>query len=228
MASSKLMFGSVAAAGTAATAGVSGMYLLKSDSDEKYIYELIKEDPTLEFLTSKSGEDSNWKSSWEKYRTENQSHEKDPWGITNWSSLKSQSNQNAPSDFLSKCDSYSQKKVKSNKDALYLSVAKWCTRDKRVAASSFLASDNKELLTSSTDKSDSAWKAAWDVYRNAYKNTNSNPWGIQDWDNKKNSDGQNAPDDFVSKCDAESKVLILSKEDPVYKNLSKYCTKAKA
>ncbi|AEW45840.1 hypothetical protein MHC_04920 [Mycoplasma haemocanis str. Illinois] len=225
MVSSKLMFGGMA---VSVTAGVGGMYLLKRDSKEKYIYELIKEDPILELLTSKSGSDDNWKKSWEKYRTDNQSLEKDPWGIANWSSLKSKASQNAPDDFLNRCDSHSKRKVKDNKEALYLEVAKWCTKDNRVTASSFLSSDNKELLTSSTNKSDGTWKAAWDAYRNTYKNTNSNPWGIKEWDSKKNSDGQDAPDDFISRCDAESKALILNKEDPVYKNLVKYCTKEKS
>ncbi|AEW45809.1 hypothetical protein MHC_04765 [Mycoplasma haemocanis str. Illinois] len=207
--------------------GVGGIYLLASADTEKYIYELIKEDVTLELLTSKNKEDEVWKGAWEKYRLENKSKDIDPWGIENWSSLKDNTQKNVPSEFLTKCESNSKKRVRSNKDSLYLEVSKWCTRDKRVEASSLLDSDNKSLLTSSTSASDSAWKAAWDAYRNDHKSTNSNPWKINNWDNLKSQDNQDAPSDFVSKCSEVAKSLVLDKEDPTYKELSKYCAKAK-
>ncbi|CBY93270.1 hypothetical protein HF1_12620 [Mycoplasma haemofelis str. Langford 1] len=225
MAINKLALGGAAAMGTA-TAGIGGAYLLKAD-DGRYIHELIKEDPTLELLTSKNVTDSDWKASWEKYRKENQSHEKDPWGIKDWKSLKSQADGNAPSDLLDRCEANSKKRVVDRRDPLYLEVVKWCVKDKRVEASSLLASDNKELLTSGTTASDSAWTTVWDTYWKDFKDTDSNPWGIGNWASLKANKGTSAPTDFISKCASEAKVLILSKEDPVYKNLSKYCTKNK-
>ncbi|CBY93212.1 hypothetical protein HF1_12040 [Mycoplasma haemofelis str. Langford 1] len=211
----------------AGTAGVGGMYLLKSGDSGKYIYELIDEDATLELLTSKNKEDENWKSAWEQYRIDNKSKDRDPWGIGNWSSLKNNAGKNVPQEFLNKCESNSKKKVGSKKDALYVEVSKWCAREKRVAASSLLDSDNKVLLTSDTQASDNAWKAVWDAYRNDYKETSNNPWGIQDWDNLKSKDNQNAPNDFMARCAEVAKALVLDKEDPAYQILSKYCTKAK-
>ncbi|AEW45837.1 hypothetical protein MHC_04905 [Mycoplasma haemocanis str. Illinois] len=225
MAINKLALLGVAATGTTA-AGIGGVYLFKSDYG-KYIYELINEDPTLELLNSKSVADSNWKASWEKYRKENQSQEIDPWGIKDWKSLKSQSDKDAPADLLDKCEAHSKKRVTSNKDPLYLQVSKWCTRDKRVEASSFLEADKKELLTSGTSASDSSWTTVWDAYWKDFKDTDSNPWGITNWASLKANKGNSAPTDFISKCASEAKALILNKEDPIYQRLSKYCTKTK-
>ncbi|CBY93208.1 hypothetical protein HF1_12000 [Mycoplasma haemofelis str. Langford 1] len=198
---------------------------------KKTIAQLIKDSGTKTLLTSSdSKEGTFWKEAWKSYREANKSKaaSQDPWIISeftgNYSSIQ---DQNAPSAFLSKCESLSREEVDDISDSRYIQVFNWCTRNYQVAASSFLDSDGKVLLTNSTAASHADWKAAWEVYRKEYKDANSRPWEIESWDTKKANEGQDAPTDFISRCDTESKVLVTDKSSVTYKNLSKYCTKNK-
>ncbi|AEW45805.1 hypothetical protein MHC_04745 [Mycoplasma haemocanis str. Illinois] len=201
---------------------------------KKTIAQLIKEAGTKVLLTDKDSlEGTFWKSAWKAYREANRGKavSQDPWSIGEFTgnySSQTIPDQNAPSAFVSKCESLSREVVDGISDVRYIHASNWCTRNYQVAAASFLDSDGKTLLTNSTAASHADWKAAWEVYRKEYKDSSSRPWEIASWDEKKSSEGQEAPSDFISRCEQESKVLISDKESTTYKNLSKYCTKSKS
>ncbi|AEW45121.1 hypothetical protein MHC_01275 [Mycoplasma haemocanis str. Illinois] len=84
---------------------------------------------------------------------------------------------------------------------------------------------DKRLLTSDIEASNQVWKDAWANYRN--NNKESNPWGIKTWSKVTQSvqSGDNAPDDFVSKCVYQGNLRVSNGSDSLYENALKYCTR---
>ncbi|AEG73516.1 hypothetical protein MHF_1280 [Mycoplasma haemofelis Ohio2] len=102
---------------------------------------------------------------------------------------------------------------------------------KKFSIASLIAQDSaKELLTKDKKQgSDADWQAAWTNYKNqnsSHSTENSDPWKIKNWINEKNQ--ANAPQDFMDRCDTESKKEVFDTSDPAYKNVYSWCTKAKA
>ncbi|AEG73513.1 hypothetical protein MHF_1277 [Mycoplasma haemofelis Ohio2] len=227
----------LAGAGAVGGTAAAGYKIFNQESEtpkaKKTISQLIKDSGTKTLLTaSDSKEGTFWKAAWKAYRTANKSSKasEDPWAVSGFTGNygSSISDEKAPDDFVNKCVSLSGKEVEGVMDGEYVQVSNWCTRDRKVAASSFLDSDSKVLLKESDGASGTDWKNAWEVYRKEHSASNTNPWNINEWAQKKDSEQQNAPTDFVSKCAAEATVLVEDKDSPIYQSLSKYCTKAKA
>ncbi|AEG73573.1 hypothetical protein MHF_1337 [Mycoplasma haemofelis Ohio2] len=224
--------------GTGAVGGTAwgGYKIFNSDKetpkDKKTISQLIKETGEKVLLTKEdSSESPFWKEAWKAYREANKKSKasEDPWSIDGFKGNYESNipDEKAPDAFMDKCVSLFNNEVEGVLDSQYIQVSNWCTRNHKVAASSFLYSDNKVLLTSTTPDSDGDWKASWEVYRKEYSSTNKNPWNIGDWENKKGKENENAPSDFISKCASEAAILVASKEAQEYQNILKYCTKAK-
>ncbi|AEW45834.1 hypothetical protein MHC_04890 [Mycoplasma haemocanis str. Illinois] len=222
--------------GAAGGTVLGGYKIFKSDKEtpkvKKIISQLIRETGERVLLTkADSSESPFWKAAWKAYREANKNFKtsEDPWSINGFKGNYDSSipDEKAPDSFIDKCVSLSNNEVEGMSDTQYTQVSDWCTRNYKVSASSFLYSDNKVLLTNTTANSDEAWKASWETYRKEYASSNKNPWNIQDWNNKKDKTGENAPQDFISKCATEASVLVPNKEALEYQNILKYCTKAK-
>ncbi|AEW45828.1 hypothetical protein MHC_04860 [Mycoplasma haemocanis str. Illinois] len=96
------------------------------------VADLLKKDKTKELLMKegKNGEDEDWKKAWSNYKNKNSSvttNGLDPLGIVDFVNKKN--DDNAPEDFLNKCDLESKKQVYSEKDEAYLKVSTWCTKE---------------------------------------------------------------------------------------------------
>ncbi|CBY93265.1 hypothetical protein HF1_12570 [Mycoplasma haemofelis str. Langford 1] len=86
----------------------------------------------------------------------------------------------------------------------------------------------KTLLQKSLGKDHDDWKAAWKGY--IEKNTNSttdgsDPLKVEGWAAKK-STTDSVPEEFLNRCDDESKKTVSSTSDAVYVTVSTWCTKA--
>ncbi|AEG73572.1 hypothetical protein MHF_1336 [Mycoplasma haemofelis Ohio2] len=86
----------------------------------------------------------------------------------------------------------------------------------------------KTLLQKSLGKDHADWKEAWKSY--IEKNTSSategsDPLKIDGWVNKK-STTDSVPEEFLNRCDDESKKTVSSTSDAVYVTVSTWCTKA--
>ncbi|AEW45799.1 hypothetical protein MHC_04715 [Mycoplasma haemocanis str. Illinois] len=124
----------VGVAGGTAAAGYKffgkGAAAEKITAIPKYtVSQLLERDKTKQLLnTSLAGSDGDWKAAYEKYRTGESSKDANPWQIPDWGTKKSQTNQNAPSEFISKCLEESKKEVIDDKDPIYSNVSAWCTK----------------------------------------------------------------------------------------------------
>ncbi|CBY92300.1 hypothetical protein HF1_02920 [Mycoplasma haemofelis str. Langford 1] len=96
---------------------------------------------------------------------------------------------------------------------------------KRTISSLLREKNPEKRLIIAAPPSDKAWKDAWANYRN--ENKDSNPWGIKTW-SKITQDvqsGDNAPDDFVSKCATQTILEVPNEKDSLYVEVLKYCTR---
>ncbi|CBY93269.1 hypothetical protein HF1_12610 [Mycoplasma haemofelis str. Langford 1] len=128
------------------TSGVGGYYgskmltskpKVKATREKFSIASLIAKDAKKELLSKegKQGSDSDWKAAWKNYKDQNPSAttaNSDPWQIPNW--LTAKSSDDAPTDFMNKCDTESKKEVFDTSDSAYTNVYKWCTKDKASSA----------------------------------------------------------------------------------------------
>ncbi|CBY93189.1 hypothetical protein HF1_11810 [Mycoplasma haemofelis str. Langford 1] len=128
------LLGASAAGGTAA----AGYKLLKKNGDMKEkpmtiqkhtVAKLLEQDKTKQLLDAKlEGSNEDWKAAYEKYRTGESSKDANPWQMPDWNNKKSQSGQNAPTEFISKFSEESKKEVVDDKDPIYVNVSTWCTK----------------------------------------------------------------------------------------------------
>ncbi|AEG73567.1 hypothetical protein MHF_1331 [Mycoplasma haemofelis Ohio2] len=85
----------------------------------------------------------------------------------------------------------------------------------------------KELLVKEGKNGEDAdWKKAWSNYKSKNSSVTANgldPLGIADFISKKSD--EKAPDDFLNKCDLESKRQVHSDKDEAYVKVSTWCTK---
>ncbi|AEW45781.1 hypothetical protein MHC_04625 [Mycoplasma haemocanis str. Illinois] len=102
---------------------------------------------------------------------------------------------------------------------------------RKISVAELLKQDKTKQLLERTGKNgqDTEWKAAWNNYttKNANHSENgSDPLKIENWSSVK-SQGD-APEDFLNKCESESKKDVVDTKDPVYVNVSTWCTKTVA
>ncbi|CBY92866.1 hypothetical protein HF1_08580 [Mycoplasma haemofelis str. Langford 1] len=100
----------------------------------KKIAELLGDEEGIE-LIPETGADSDWTSSWGKYRESQKASngssykETDDWGISSWKEDKDK--ETLSNGFKSKClDNSKQDIDKGSEDKLYQQVKSWCTRIK--------------------------------------------------------------------------------------------------
>ncbi|AEW45127.1 hypothetical protein MHC_01305 [Mycoplasma haemocanis str. Illinois] len=100
-------------------------------------------------------------------------------------------------------------------------------KDKKVEIAVLLKTShpNKRLITSKS-VSDDSWKKAYKAYREANKDKIKDIWNLKDWTKPSATvDETNATDDFISKCNSNSKLEVDGSSDPLYEQVLAYCTR---
>ncbi|AEW45157.1 hypothetical protein MHC_01455 [Mycoplasma haemocanis str. Illinois] len=98
---------------------------------------------------------------------------------------------------------------------------------KKVSISSLLRSVNPEKrLITATEVKDADWKSSYKLYRDQNKNNEKDIWNLKGWSKPTTPVTlTDATQEFLSACDANSKVEVSGKEDPLYKQVLAYCTR---
>ncbi|CBY93145.1 hypothetical protein HF1_11370 [Mycoplasma haemofelis str. Langford 1] len=209
-----LLFKSLAGIGgvSAVTGAAIGIPKLLEDKGE-LISELIKtKNPNKRLITSQSLEDADWKKSWEDYRKANKNAKKgeDSFQLSDWSgSITTDiTDSTASQSLLNACSSNSKKRVVESSQ-LYKDVLNYCTRDTLI--SDLLKESGKTPLLKSEAANSAGWKAAWERYRIANKDKDSDDWKLQDFNGQKNQASQQAWETFRTQCETNLNSKDISK-----------------
>ncbi|AEW45097.1 hypothetical protein MHC_01155 [Mycoplasma haemocanis str. Illinois] len=164
---------------------------------KKPIYELIKTLNRDKRLISKSetGNSKEWQAVWKLYKEEYQNKESNPLSINSEQLKNSTSNQDAPTEFMNKCESFSRELVLDEKNGRYQDVIKYCTRNTLVQ--DLVSESGRKLI----DETNGNWSESWKSYRaaNSGKGNNQDTWQLSDWESKKNADST-ISDNLKVKC----------------------------
>ncbi|CBY92292.1 hypothetical protein HF1_02840 [Mycoplasma haemofelis str. Langford 1] len=221
----KVALGLGAASATAAGAAYAGGAFSPSG---ELISKLIKTaNPDKREITSTSGEDTNWKEAWKRYRQDNKSKNtgEDVWKLKDWQKPEAGTINNdvaAPTSFIDECKSRLSKKVSGTESDLYKEVLKYCVRDTLV---SDLVSETTGK-TSLVDVEDSTnWDRVWNLYKthNNGKENGQDTWALNDW--KQEKEKPNAPQSFKTACKNKLATKTGDKSHPDYLNFLSWCTK---
>ncbi|AEW45835.1 hypothetical protein MHC_04895 [Mycoplasma haemocanis str. Illinois] len=109
--------------------GISdSLYLevVKNCSKEFKVEDLVTSEGKRTKLNSASGDDAEWKSSWQDYIRNSPDNK---WNIENWASAKLTPD-TVPQDFKTKCTSKLAEKAFGIKDIKFENVIAWCTKNK--------------------------------------------------------------------------------------------------
>ncbi|AEW45135.1 hypothetical protein MHC_01345 [Mycoplasma haemocanis str. Illinois] len=110
--------------------------------------------------------------------------------------------------------------------ALYVSGI-FKNRVKKIAIYSLLndANPEKRLITSKAVEDD-VWKKAYMTYRTENKSLDKDIWNLKDWNKPSNPVIEtNATEEFISKCEFNSKVKVTGTDDLLYRQVLAYCTR---
>ncbi|AEG73575.1 hypothetical protein MHF_1339 [Mycoplasma haemofelis Ohio2] len=102
--------------------------VVKNCSKEFKIEDLVTSVGKREKLNSSSGDDAEWKTSWQDYIKNSPDNK---WNIENWSSSKSTPD-TVPPSFKTTCTSKLAEKAFGVKDIKFENVVAWCTKDKTI------------------------------------------------------------------------------------------------
>ncbi|CBY92316.1 hypothetical protein HF1_03080 [Mycoplasma haemofelis str. Langford 1] len=99
--------------------------------------------------------------------------------------------------------------------------------ENKTAISSLIKNTNPEKrLITSKGVGDDVWKKAYKAYREANKDNEKDIWGLKDWTKPNDPIVEtNATEEFISKCDSNSKAEVSNKDDLLYKQVLAYCTR---
>ncbi|AEW45547.1 hypothetical protein MHC_03435 [Mycoplasma haemocanis str. Illinois] len=190
------------------------------------VSELFKKSRNKVLLTSSSTVEE-WNSAWIRYRDANKTQVSDVWNISGFSSKTTESN--AFQEFKNTCESKYSLRVKGTEDINYKRIQDWCTRPKKIKE---LLMDEKEVEFIPENGADSDWKASWNTYREAHKESNgtsykaTDTWTLTNWSNDKGNDTLST--NFKSKClEQAKKDIVNGKEDELYTQVKSWCTRKK-
>ncbi|AEW45131.1 hypothetical protein MHC_01325 [Mycoplasma haemocanis str. Illinois] len=98
---------------------------------------------------------------------------------------------------------------------------------KRISIFSLMRNVNPEKrLITVTAVGDVDWKSSYKIYREQNKNNEKDIWNLKGWSKSLDTTTLiDATSEFLSACDANSKVEVSGKEDPLYKQVLDYCTR---
>ncbi|CBY92296.1 hypothetical protein HF1_02880 [Mycoplasma haemofelis str. Langford 1] len=198
---------------TVAGAAYAGGFFDKESKTEAVSSLLKIFNPNKRFITTSEGSDSHWKANWDQYKKD-----KDIWKLKD-RNKSSSSDENAPSYFISECQTRRSSQVSGAESDLYKEVLRYCTRDTLVKD---LISENatgRRLLLSSDDKT--IWQPVWDDYKTKYANS-ADAWSLEQWDTKKSE--SDVPEVFKQACSKKSEEPSFKVGDEKYQNVLTWCT----
>ncbi|AEG72584.1 hypothetical protein MHF_0304 [Mycoplasma haemofelis Ohio2] len=169
----------------------------ESPKTKRSIRELIanlKKDKRI-ISKSEAGNSKEWQEAWKLYKGDHQNSESNPFSISSEKLKDSVSDQNAPTEFMSKCESLSSEEVLDEKDSKYQDVLKYCTRNTLVQ--DLVLESGRNLI----NETNGNWSESWKSYRaaNSGKGNNQDTWKLSDWESKKNDDST-ISDNLKVKC----------------------------
>ncbi|CBY93114.1 hypothetical protein HF1_11060 [Mycoplasma haemofelis str. Langford 1] len=209
-------------AGGVASSAAGINYLITSKGFS--ISELVKsKSPNKrKLIKSSNGSEDAWQKSWKAYREEFNNSNKNPFSLVLTKGTVTSTN--ATQEFMSACETWESRNVKSTEDEDYKVFLKYCTRNTLM---SDLVSENprrKALTKSDTESNAQGWKDAWADYKkkNPYVQDRKGVWDLSDWSTKHNQD--NAPVTFMTRCDTELKREYYDIEGEDYNRVISWCT----
>ncbi|CBY93152.1 hypothetical protein HF1_11440 [Mycoplasma haemofelis str. Langford 1] len=197
-------------AGATATAGVGALAVngLPFSGEKESISSLLSKDPTKRAIAD--GED--WTKAWAEYKKS----AKDIWSLG--------SGDDVPPTLKSECKSRLEFKVSGTNSEEYKHFLSYCTRDTLI--SDLLKDAQETPLSSSEGPETDGWKKAWDSYIKANKEKSGDVWSVTDFQSKKNTSNENAPEDFRKKCETHLGSKDISNTD-LFNQVKSWCTKPK-
>ncbi|AEW45080.1 hypothetical protein MHC_01070 [Mycoplasma haemocanis str. Illinois] len=213
----------------AGTATVGGVLTYKSfiKPTTHSIRDLLAVKNPEKRLISKAtnGSSTEWKAAWKLYLSNYKKNGKNPFSLNkNKPDTEPDGNENAPSEFMNKCEELSRDMVVDKEDNRYKNVLAYCTR---VTLVSDLISENypsKKVLSKDEAGSTDGWKKAWSNYKtfNTNKTKGKDAWNLSDWPTQ-NED--NAPNTFIDKCAEKVRMATFDLNNEDYLNAVKWCTR---
>ncbi|CBY92258.1 hypothetical protein HF1_02500 [Mycoplasma haemofelis str. Langford 1] len=212
----------VLGAGTAVAGGALAYKGLTKPTTHSIRDLLATKNPEKRLISkSADGSSTEWKSAWKLYLTSYKKDGKNPFSLNrDKPNTEPDGNENAPSEFMSKCESLSKEMVVDKEDSRYQNVLIYCTRNTLVK--DLIIESGRTLLQESGDD----WGASWKSYReaNTGKGEKQDVWQLSDWKDKQNADSP-VSDDLKNKCKEklESNAGVQVNDD--YPNVVKWCSK---
>ncbi|AEW45843.1 hypothetical protein MHC_04935 [Mycoplasma haemocanis str. Illinois] len=116
----------------AVASGGVGIYFLSvpKSARERSFREIFKEESKRAIISTTTEDNEGWKAAVTAYKTDNTGKERDAWGLSDWSTIKSQSNlsHTHATKLKEECVKRVEMKFTGREDAGYLEVFKWCTK----------------------------------------------------------------------------------------------------
>ncbi|CBY93124.1 hypothetical protein HF1_11160 [Mycoplasma haemofelis str. Langford 1] len=219
--------GLAGAAGAASGTGalVFGIYKLSSSEELKTISSLL-DSKKRKLIKSNDGSEESWKSAWQKYRSDFNSSDKNPFSLTWSKGTSSVSSENATQAFMEACEVQGSKKVKDIESEDYQLFFKYCTRNTLMSDLVVENPSRKALVKVANETEDSKWVAVWEDYKkvNKDKANQADHWKLSDWPNK--SSENKVPVSFMTQCETELKREYFDVEGDDYKKVISWCTES--
>ncbi|AEW45084.1 hypothetical protein MHC_01090 [Mycoplasma haemocanis str. Illinois] len=170
---------------------------------------------------SADGSSAEWKAAWKLYLSAYQKDGKNPFSLNKEKpNEEPNGNENAPSEFMNKCEGLSGNMVVDKEDERYKNVLSYCTRNTLIQ--DLIQESGRTLLKETGDD----WSASWKSYRevNSGKEQNQDIWKLSDWNAKKGADSS-ISDDLKKKCKEKLESNAGIQVDDDYQNVVKWCSK---
>ncbi|AEW45137.1 hypothetical protein MHC_01355 [Mycoplasma haemocanis str. Illinois] len=170
------------------------------------------------------GSPQEWKDAWKQYRVDYQNVEDDPFGLLKTKPV-SVAEENATDGFMSACSSIFDEKVSGIKSEMYKLADKYCTRFASV--SDLVWESNYQVLQKGSDGNSQDWKNLWKKYRedNRDREPKQDEWKLSNekWTGAIDANAE-APNEFRTKCEQESQIKNVDKNNSSYLMVLKYCS----
>ncbi|AEW45076.1 hypothetical protein MHC_01050 [Mycoplasma haemocanis str. Illinois] len=185
---------------------------------------LAVENPEKRLISKSSdGSSAEWKEAWKLYLSSYKKDGKNPFFLSkDKPNTEPDGKENAPAEFMNKCEEFSRDMVVDKKDNRYQNVLDYCTRNTLIQ--DLIQELGRTLLKESGDD----WSVGWESYRkaNAGRQQSQDIWKLSDWSNAQNSSSP-VSEDFKKKCKDKLESSVGAKVDDDYQNVVNWCSKPK-
>nr|WP_045118308.1 hypothetical protein [Mycoplasma haemocanis] len=202
----QFMIGKVGAGIAASTAVLGTIGIVTKISKKvavpiKTLLEKSRPDKRLLFA-ARGASNSDWKSAWKRYINQHKGSNEDPFTLGTFSG------EDAPNNFMSKCESLFEEKVVYESDDKYNLALEFCTRD--TLASDFIWEQGKRVLNGGDNDS---WSNVWSQYKR-----DGDLWNLN-----KSQESQ-VPQEFKNRCSEETNSKAQDANSPKVLAAVKYCS----